>query len=59
MTKIRFNSNAEFIQTVAESKVEYDAKRDLLSFEEKLRILVKLQEKAFFMGKLKVKPWPM
>lgn len=46
MTKITFNSEADFVRTVAESKRQYDAKRSAQSFEEKLAILVKLQEKV-------------
>ena len=59
MTKTVFNSAQDFINTVAESKAEYDAKRSRMTFEEKLKVLVKLQEKAFFLGKLSIKPWPI
>jgi predicted transcriptional regulator YheO len=58
MIKTVFLNETEFIKTVAESKSEYHARRNLMNYEEKLKILVKLQEKAIFMGKIKVKPWP-
>ncbi|MFN0159129.1 MAG: hypothetical protein ACKVRP_13790 [Bacteroidota bacterium] len=59
MSKHQFNSHEEFIRAVSDSKAEYDKKRLHLSWEEKLKILVKLQQKAYAAGKLSVKPWPM
>ena len=55
----RFDSADDHIRRVWESKEEYARKRKGLTFEEKLRILVKLQEKAYFMGKTRFKPWPI
>lgn len=55
----RFDSPEDHIRRVSESKEEYARKRKDLTFEEKLKILVKLQEKAYFMGKTKFKPWPI
>lgn len=37
MTRTKFHSEADFIQSVAESKHQYDARRSSMSFEEKLR----------------------
>ena len=54
-----FKSPAEQIKAAVASKEDYDRKRKSLSYKEKLNIVVKLQEKAFFMGKTKVKPWPI
>lgn len=59
MTRTKFHSEADFIQSVAESKHQYDARRSSMSFEEKLRILVKLQEKAALLDKINIKPWPI
>jgi hypothetical protein len=55
----RFDSPDDHIRRVSESKEEYGRKRKRLTFEEKLRILVKLQEKAYFMRKTRFKPWPI
>ncbi len=49
----------EHIKAVVKSKENYNTKRKSLPFEEKLKILVKLQEKYYFFGKTKVKPWPI
>lgn len=59
MSDHRFKSHEEFIRAVNKSKAKYDKKRLLLSWKEKLKILVKLQQKAYAAGKLRVKPWPM
>ncbi len=55
----RLVTPAEHLAAALESKERYAQRRKQLSFEEKLRILVKLQEKAYAMGKTKVKPWPV
>ena len=47
------------LEAAVRGKDRYAAERAALSFEEKLRILVKLQEKAFAMGRTKVRPWPI
>lgn len=59
MNDHRFNSYDDFLRAVKESKAEYEKKRHQLSWEEKLELLVKLQEKARFAGKLNVPPWPI
>jgi hypothetical protein len=59
MSKHQFDSYEEFIRAMSESKAAYEAKRSQLSWREKLKILVKLQEKAYAAGKLRVKPWPI
>jgi len=55
----RIVSPQEQLAKVIHCKEEYARNRQALSFEEKLRILTKLQEKAYFMGKTKIKPWPV
>lgn len=57
--KTQFDSYEEFIKAVCESKEQYEEQRWNLTFEEKLKLLVKLQEKAYAAGKLRVKPWPI
>lgn len=52
-------SPEEHMKTVVRGKEEYQAYKQKMSFEEKLKILVKLQEKAYFFGKTRVKPWPI
>lgn len=59
MSDHRFESYDDFIRSVSESKMEYNRKRMRLPWKEKLKILVKLQEKAYAAGKLRVKPWPI
>ena len=54
-----FQTPKEHLDAVTASKSEYERKKKSLSYEEKLKIVVKLQEKAHFMGKTKIKPWPM
>jgi len=55
----KFDSLDDHIRRVSESKEGYAQKRKGLAFEDKLKILVKLQEKAYLMGKTKFKPWPI
>ncbi len=55
----KFDSPEEFIRRVGESKKAYEDQRQRLSWAEKLEILVKLQQKAYAAGKLRVKPWPI
>lgn len=59
MIKTVFHNETEFIKAVAESKFEYHSRRHLMHYGEKLKILVKPREKAYFMGKIKVKPCPI
>jgi hypothetical protein len=54
-----YDSVEEMMLRVRESKEAYAAKYLGMSFMDKLRVLVRLQKKAHFMGKLKVKPWPI
>ncbi len=55
----RIVSPGDQLDAAVRSKASYASWRKLLSFEEKLRILVKLQEKAYFFGRTKFKPWPI
>ncbi len=54
-----FKSYEEFLQKMTESKEAYERKVLQLSWEEKIKIVVKLQEKAYAAGWTKVKPWPV
>jgi hypothetical protein len=56
---MKYGSMEEFIQRVAEDKERQKKVRSRGSFSEKLKVLVRLQEKAFFMGKTRFKPWPL
>ncbi len=47
------------ILKVQESKENYEKKYLTMSFMDKLRVLVRLQKKAYLMGQLNVKPWPI
>ena len=55
----KFKNPEELVDTISRSKEAYSAKRKQMSFEEKLLILQKLQEKAYFFGRTKIKPWPI
>ncbi|MBI5474320.1 MAG: hypothetical protein HY961_18440, partial [Ignavibacteriae bacterium] len=46
-------------QKMTESKEAYRKKVAQLSWEEKIKIVVKLQEKAYAAGLTKMKPWPV
>jgi hypothetical protein len=59
MTKYQFDSYDEFIKAVAESKAEYRAQYRNLSYKEKIRQIVRLQQKAYLLGRMKFKPWPI
>lgn len=52
-------SAQDHLALVIENKKVYEGNRANLPFEDKLKILAKLQEKAYFFGKTKVKPWPV
>jgi len=47
------------INRMLKSKADYENDKKKLSFEEKLKIMVKLQEKSYAMGATKIKPWPI
>lgn len=49
----------EYWNMINESKIKYEKNKLKLTFEEKLKILVKLQEEAYFFGRTKVKPWKL
>ncbi len=59
MSKHQYSSKEVFLKRMRRDKEKLDKAYKTLSFEEKLRQLVKLQEKAWFMGKMKFKPWPI
>jgi hypothetical protein len=59
MIEKKYASADEMILKVQESKEEYEKKYLTMSFMDKLRVLVRLQKKAYLMGQLKVKPWPI
>jgi len=48
-----------FLRRMKRDKAALDATYKTLPLEEKLNRLVKLQKKAWFMGKMKFKPWPI
>lgn len=55
----KYNSADDMLLRVQESKESYEKKYLTMSFMDKLRVLVRLQKKAYLMGQLKVKPWPI
>jgi hypothetical protein len=57
--KKKYKSVDDMLRKVQESKEEYEKKYLSMSFKDKLRVLVRLQNKAYMMGQLKVKPWPI
>jgi hypothetical protein len=59
MIEKKYNSVEDMILKVRESKDEYEKNYLTMSFMDKLRVLVRLQKKAYLMGQLKVKPWPI
>jgi len=59
MIEKKYDSIEDMIVEVRESKEEYEKKYLTMSFMDKLRVLVRLQKKAYLMGQLKVKPWPI
>lgn len=48
----------EHVLKISQEKEIYQNEKRFLPFAEKLKILSKLQEKAFLLGKTKIKPWP-
>lgn len=59
MIEKKYKSVDDMLRKVQESKEEYEKKYLSMSFKDKLRVLVRLQKKAYMMGQLKVKPWPI
>ena len=59
MIEKKYDSIEDMIVEVRESKEEYEKNYLAMSFMDKLRVLVRLQKKAYLMGQLKVKPWPI
>jgi hypothetical protein len=59
MIEKKYKSVDDMLRKVQESKEEYEKKYLSMSFKNKLRVLVRLQKKAYMMGQLKVKPWPI
>ncbi|MBM2840496.1 MAG: hypothetical protein HW412_1024 [Bacteroidetes bacterium] len=59
MIEKKYKSVDDMLRKVQESKDEYEKKYLSMSFKDKLRVLVRLQKKAYMMGQLKVKPWPI
>ena len=59
MIEKKYKSPEDMILKVRESKEEYEKSYLNMSFMDKLRVLVRLQKKAYLMGQLKVKPWPI
>ncbi len=59
MIEKKYKSPEDMILKVRESKEEYEKSYLNMSFMDKLRVLVRLQKKAYMMGQLKVKPWPI
>ncbi len=59
MIEKKYTSAEDMILKVKESKEDYEKKYLTMSFMDKLRVLVRLQKKAYLMGQLKVKPWPI
>lgn len=59
MIEKKYASPDEMILKVRESKDQYEKSYLAMSFMEKLRVMVRLQRKAYLMGKLNVKPWPV
>ena len=59
MIEKKYNSVEDMVLKVRENKEEYEKKYLTMSFMDKLRVLVRLQKKAYAMGQLKVKPWPI
>ena len=59
MIQKRYRSAEVMIKNVRESKEQYEKGYLSMSFMDKLRVLVRLQEKAYFMGKTRFKPWPI
>ena len=59
MIEKKYKSPEDMILKVEESKAEYEKKYLTMPFMDKLRVLVRLQKKAYLMGQLKVKPWPI
>ncbi len=58
MKKIYIGNN-DLINEMLKSKAQYEEDKKKLTFEEKLKIMVKLQEKSYAMGATKMKPWPI
>ena len=54
---IKYQSAQKLLKDILESKKKYEERKRAKSFEEKIEILVRLQEKAYFFGKTKFKPW--
>lgn len=59
MNSPKYASAEELIQRMIEGKKRATESQNRLTFEEKLRLLVRLQEKAYFWGKTKFRPWPL
>jgi hypothetical protein len=59
MAQYKFQSFDEFIQAVAESKEKHRTRYRTLSYKEKIQQVVRLQKKAYVLGRLKFKPWPV
>ena len=59
MIEKKYNSAEDMLLRVQESKEAYEKKYLTMSFMDKLRVLVRLQKKAYLMGQLEVKPWPI
>jgi hypothetical protein len=59
MNNFRYPSIRAFLDRIVADKAIGEREYRKLSFEEKLKRLVKLQEKAFFMGQMKFHPWPI
>jgi hypothetical protein len=59
MIEKKYKSEEDMILKVRESKEDYEKKYLTMSFMDKLRVLVRLQKKAYVLGRLKFKPWPI
>ena len=59
MIQKKYRSPEDLIKKVRESKEQYEKEYLSMSFMDKLRVLARLQKKAYTMGQLKVKPWPI
>jgi len=55
----KYGSLDDMVSRIQESKEEYEKTYLTMSFMDKLRVLVRLQKKAYALGQLKVKPWPI
>jgi hypothetical protein len=59
MIEKKYNSVDDMLVKIQASKEDYEKNYLTMSFMDKLRVLVRLQKKAYSMGLLNVKPWPI